>query len=95
MKTILKAVAKIQNAIDKLEEVILIKDIKVLSVSSVSQLSKFKETFSIVLKVIKSGNIPPKNERILGITKIIVDQWPYDIELGGIIIDAEEAYREI
>lgn len=95
MKNINKAVVKIQKAIDELEKAILTKDMKVISVSSITQLSKFKETFYIVLEIIKSGNIPPKNERNLGITRVIVDQWPYNLELGAIILDAEEAYREI
>lgn len=95
MKNINKAVAKIRKAIDELEKAILTKDMNVLSVSSITQLSKFKETFSTILEIIKSGNIPPKNERILGIARVIVDQWPYDLELGGVILDAEEAYRDI
>lgn len=95
MKNANKAVAKIQKAIDELEEAIITNDMKVLSLSSITQLSKFKETFSTMLKIIKSGNIPPKNERVLGIARVIVDQWPFNLELGSIIIDAEQAYKEI
>lgn len=95
MKNVNKAVLKIQKAIDELEKAILTKDMKVISVSSITQLTKFKDAFSIALAIIKSGNIPPKNERILGIARVIVDQWPYNLELGGILLDAEEAYREI
>ncbi|MEN4913457.1 hypothetical protein [Erwinia amylovora] len=95
MKNVNKAVVKIQKAIDELEKAILTKDMKVISVSSITQLTKFKDTFSIALEIIKSGNIPPQNERILGIARVIVDQWPYNLELGDILLDAEEAYREI
>ncbi|WP_168395647.1 hypothetical protein [Erwinia amylovora] len=95
MKNVNKAVVKIQKAIDELEKAILTKDMKVISVSSITQLTKFKDTFSIALAIIKSGNIPPQNERILGIARVIVDQWPYNLELGDILLDAEEAYREI
>ncbi|PEI02905.1 hypothetical protein CRM79_06580 [Pantoea agglomerans] len=95
MTKVSMAVAKIQKAIDELEKAIITKDTKVLSVSSVSQLSKFKKTFSNILTIIKSDNLPPKNERVIGISRIIVDQWPFDLELGSIIIDAEQAYKEI
>ncbi|MBW1212753.1 hypothetical protein KYI92_00045 [Pantoea allii] len=90
-----KAVAKIQKAIDELEKAILTKDKKVLSVSSINQLSKFKESFITVLSLIQSDNIPPKNERVLGIARVIADQWPFNLELGSIIIDAEQAYKDI
>lgn len=95
MTKVKKAVVKIQKAIDELEKAIITQDIKVLSVSSVSQLTKFKETFSNILMIIKSDNLPPKNERVIGISRVIVDQWPFDLELGIIIIDAEQAYKEI
>lgn len=95
MTKVKKAVVKIQKAIDELEKAIITQDIKVLSVSSVSQLTKFKETFSNILTIIKSDNLPPKNERVIGISSVIVDQWPFDLELGVIIIDAEQAYKEI
>ncbi|MGX9239600.1 hypothetical protein [Pantoea ananatis] len=90
-----KAVAKIQKAVDELEKTILTKDEKVLSVSSINQLSKFKESFLTVLRLIQSDNIPPRNERFLGIARVIVEQWPFNLELGSIIIDAEQAYKEI
>lgn len=95
MTKVNKAVAKIQKAIDELEKAIINNDIKVLSVSSAPQLSKFKETLSIILTIIKSDNLPPKNERVIGISRVIVDQWPCDLELGSILIDAEQAYKEI
>ena len=95
MTKVNKAVSKIQKAIDELDKAIITKDIKVLSVSSLSQLSKFKESFSIILSIVKSNNIPARNERVISMSRVIVDQWPFDLELGGIIIDAEQAYKEI
>ena len=95
MTKVNKAVAKIQKAIGELDKAIITKDTKVLSVSSVSQLSKFKEVFFVILETIKSDDIPPKNEWIISISRIIVDQWPFYLELGNIIIDAEQAYKEI
>lgn len=51
--------------------------------------------FEITLQKVLSDSIPPKNERTLGIVHLIADQWPFDLELGSIIIDAEQAYKEI
>ena len=95
MKKLNKAVAKIQKAIDELDKAILTKDKKVLSVSSINQLSKFKESFITVLRLIQSDNTPPKNERVLGIARVIADQWPFNFELGSIIIDVEQDHKEI
>ncbi|MEB6222036.1 hypothetical protein [Pantoea anthophila] len=95
MTKVNRAVAKIQKAIDEIDEAVVTNDIKVLSAISASQLSKFKESLSIVLTIIKSDNIPPKKERVIGISRVIVDQWPFDLELGNIIIEAEQAYKEI
>jgi hypothetical protein len=90
-----KAVAKIQKAIDEPDKAILTKDENVLSVSSINQLSKFKESFLTVLRLIQSDNTPPKNERVLGIARVVADQWPFNFELGSIIIDVEQDYKEI
>lgn len=90
-----KAVAKIQKAIDELDKAILTKDENVLSVSSINQLSKFKESFLTVLRLIQSDNTPPKNERVLGIARVVAEQWPFNFELGSIIIDVEQDHKEI
>lgn len=95
MKKINNVAEKIKKAMDELDKAIVTKDKKIFSVSSECQLNKFKVSFSIVLKILASGSLPPKSERDLGISRVIIDQWPCNLELGGILLDAEEAYKEI
>lgn len=67
----------------------------VLSVSSPVKILKFIRIFEVALKDITSDNIPSQNNRELGIVRVIVDQWPFDTELGEVIIEAEQAYKSI
>ncbi|YCH29939.1 hypothetical protein M1D48_17655 [Erwinia sp. D4-22] len=95
MKNKAKAAAKIRSALDGLNEVLVKNDMAVLSVSSSAQILKFIQLFDVALKNINSDDIPPKSNRELGIARVIVDQWPFDIELGEVIIEAEQAYKSI
>jgi single-stranded DNA-specific DHH superfamily exonuclease len=90
-----KAIAKIKRVINELELVLVTKDMDVLSVSSSEQIYKFLEVFEATLNKIVTDNIPPKSNRILGIAKVVIEQWPFELALGGLIIEAEQAYREI
>ncbi|WP_144814520.1 MULTISPECIES: hypothetical protein [Enterobacteriaceae] len=89
------AIVKIKYLINELELVLLRRDMKVLSVSSPEQMSQFIKVFKNLLNQLVTGNIPPKNERALGMARIVIDQWPYELKLGGMIIDAEQAYKNI
>jgi len=82
-----KVIAELELAIDKNEP-------KVMLVSSIAQLSKFKNVFINVLNIVNSGILPPKQERNLGMAYIIVNQWPFDLEPGCLIIDAEQSYKD-
>ncbi|GAL58946.1 hypothetical protein EV102420_14_00050 [Pseudescherichia vulneris NBRC 102420] len=68
---------------------------KVLSVSLPEQISQFIKIFKNLLNQLVTGDIPPKNERDLGMARIVIDEWPYELKLGGMIIDAEQAYKNI
>lgn len=70
-------------------------DMKVLSVSLPEQISQFIKIFKNLLNQLVTGDIPPKNERDLGMARIVIDEWPYELKLGGMIIDAEQAYKNI
>lgn len=89
-----KVILIINKVIAKLESAIAINEEAVMSVSSVAQLSRFKNVFKNVLNIIHSGSLPPKQERHLGMANIIVDQWPDDLKLGCLIIDAEQSYKD-
>jgi hypothetical protein len=45
--------------------------------------------------MIASGNIPHNSNRELGLARVIVDQWTENLELGLLIIDAEQAYKNL
>ncbi|WP_313128963.1 hypothetical protein [Pseudescherichia vulneris] len=68
---------------------------KVLSVSLPEQISQFIKIFKNLLNQLVTGDIPPKNERDLGMARIVIDEWPCELKLGGMIIDAEQAYKNI
>ncbi|WP_034912087.1 hypothetical protein [Erwinia sp. 9145] len=89
------AIFKLKKAINELNKVLAGNNINVLAISSHQQIGEFIKVFEITLQKILSDSIPPKNERTLGIAHLIADQWPFDLELGSIIIDAEQAYKEI
>lgn len=90
-----KATAKISKAIEEIDHAILSNDKVILSISSEKQLNNFKLTFNNVLEIIRSDQLPSESERSLGIARIIIDQWPYNIKLGISILDAENAFKEL
>jgi len=89
------AIVKIKYLINELELVLDRGDMKVLSVSSPEQISQFIYIFKNSLNQLVTGNIPPKDKRALGMARIVIDQWPFELKLGGMIIDAEQAYKNI
>lgn len=91
----IKVTAKINKAIEDIDHAILSNDKLILSVTSEEQLKAFKLTFNNVLEIINSDRLPSKSERSMGIARIIIDQWPYNIQLGISIIDAENAFKEL
>lgn len=91
----IKVTAKINKAIEEIDHAILSNDKVILSVTSEEQLKAFKLTFNNVLGIINSDRLPSKSERSMGIARIIIDQWPYNIQLGISIIDAENAFKEL
>lgn len=42
-----------------------------------------------------TGMLPPRSERYTGMGRMIVDSWPWDVELGEVILQAEHAYRRV
>lgn len=86
---------KINKAIEEIDHAILSNDKVILSITSKEQLKAFKLTFKNVLEIINSDRLPSESERSMGVARIIIDQWPYDIQLGISIIDAENAFKEL
>ncbi|MFP1756890.1 hypothetical protein [Lonsdalea quercina] len=86
---------KIGKIINELDEVINYKNDSIKDFSSVEQMRLFKKTFLSIVDEIENGQIPPKNERNIGIARVVIDQWPFDFYLGEWLIEAEEIYKEI
>ncbi len=84
---------EIIRAIECINEAIKLADANVLALTTVSQLEHFKQKLEVALDLIAQNDLPEKQNRDLGISRVIVDQWPYDSELGVIIVEAEQAFK--
>ncbi|WP_116828586.1 hypothetical protein [Pseudomonas syringae] len=84
---------EIIRAIECINEAIKLADANVLAVTTVSQLEHFKQKLEVALDLIAQNDLPEKQNRDLGISRVIVDQWPYDSKLGVIIVEAEQAFK--
>ncbi len=81
------AIDGINQAIDNFNEV--------QTFTTINQLNHFKEKLMNCEHLIQLNNIPDKSHRNLGISRIIIDQWPFDSELGCMIINAESEYKSL
>jgi len=86
---------KIDKVINELDELINVKNKSIECFSSIEQLRLFRNKFLSIMDEISNGSIPPKDERNLGIARLVADQWPFDFYLSEWIIEAEEIYKEI
>ncbi|WP_122259395.1 hypothetical protein [Pseudomonas syringae] len=84
---------KITHATHCIDEAIKLADPNVLAVTTVNQLEHFKQKLEVVLDLVERNDLPEKQNRDLGISRVIVDQWPYDSKLGVIIVEAEQAFK--
>ncbi|MCJ2374204.1 hypothetical protein [Pseudomonas sp. RGM 3321] len=84
---------EIIRAIECINEAIKLADANVLALTTVSQLEHFKQKLEVALDLIAQNDLPEKQNRDLGISRVIVDQWPYDSKLGVIIVEAEQAFK--
>jgi hypothetical protein len=68
----------------------------IFEITTVDQLNRFKAELLKALHLILRDEIPELiSHRKLGMAKVITDQWPYNLRLGLIIIDAEQAFEAI
>jgi hypothetical protein len=87
------ATSKIKFVVSEIDKLLLSSEIGAFT--SRDQLQGFKEAFLSTLAQINSGLLPLKSCRNLGISHVIVDQWPMNSYLGEVIIDAENLYKKI
>ncbi len=95
MKNSKKTVELVGRAIAGIDEALLRHRKDVSSSTAVNQLVIFKRSLLHILNMIASGNIPHNSNRELGLARVIVDQWTENLELGLLIIDAEQAYKNL
>lgn len=62
------------------------------TVSNEKQLSTFRQILIQMAQSLKSGDLPNRMDRHPGMGAVVVDSWPFDSELGELIIAAERAY---
>ncbi|RMR54683.1 hypothetical protein ALP83_02906 [Pseudomonas syringae pv. actinidiae] len=93
MRSLSRCIEKITHATHCIDEAIKLADPNVLAVTTVNQLEHFKQKLEVVLDLVERNDLPEKQNRDLGISRVIVDQWPYDSKLGVIIVEAEQAFK--
>ncbi|HEX8587716.1 hypothetical protein [Pseudomonas sp.] len=68
----------------------------IVEITTADQLIRFKAELLKALHLISGGEIPELiSHRKLGMARVITDQWPYNLRLGLIIIEAEQAFEAI
>lgn len=96
MKNHNSTVKKITRAVESIDEAIAQGKQEVFAVTTVEQLEKFKMCLLQALNLISMDDVPEKkNKRELGMARVVVDQWPFDLELGLLIVEAEQAYKSL
>ncbi|WP_399926915.1 hypothetical protein [Streptomyces kanamyceticus] len=62
------------------------------SVSNPGQLAHLREQLVHVVQQLSAPPLPPKEQRLRGVGRVVADSWPYDNPLGGMILEAEQLY---
>lgn len=63
-------------------------------VGNIHQLRGVREQLEVMHRQL-SGNLPPREHRVWGAGRMIVDEWPLNSELGNLVLRAEQAYRNL
>jgi len=85
-----KALKSIDAALLSIDEEIRICQDGLPVVSSLDQLSSFRENLHLMrLSLISDGSNPPA----AGMARVIADSWPFNHPLGELLVKAEQDYR--
>lgn len=57
------------------------------------ELGTCRETLRGYLDAIDHDALPPKRNRGEGLCRIVMDSWPFDLDLGNLVLQAERAWR--
>jgi hypothetical protein len=65
------------------------------TVGSLRQLKTFRASLVAMKDQIMSGTVPPPGQRLASMGRPITDSWPFDSQLGGAILKAEQRYLKL
>ncbi len=57
------------------------------------ELGTCRETLRRYLEAIDRDALPPRKDRGEGLGRIVMDSWPFDLDLGNLVLQAERAWR--
>lgn len=63
------------------------------AIGNPQQLTLLRRILVEMADTLRSADLPSRADRRPGIGRIVVDSWPFNSELGKLVIEAEEAYR--
>lgn len=94
MSSIAQADRLVESAVESLDgELSGAPDPKLANIPKV-QKEVFRQRLENIHDNLKSGTVPEKSQRDLGLSRAIADGWPFDSKLGEEIVRAERAYIE-
>jgi hypothetical protein len=79
-------------AIEAIDEELRAHEVGRGHVSNARQLAAFRSSLESMKHQIDSGAMPPRAERLTGMGRVIADSWPFNSELGALILEAEQRY---
>ncbi|MET8183701.1 hypothetical protein [Streptomyces sp. NPDC005336] len=41
---------------------------------------------------LSASKLPPREQRLRGVSRVIADSWPHDSPLGAMILESEQLY---
>lgn len=59
------------------------------------QLKTFRSILEILRDQLVSGTVPPRDQRLSGMSQTITDSWPFDSKLGLFLLIAEHLYLDL
>ena len=57
------------------------------------ELGTCRETLRGYLEAIDKDALPPRRDRGEGLCRIVMDSWPFDLDIGNLVLQAERAWR--
>ncbi len=84
-------IEKIDTCIKLIDDRFLLKHYQLRGIS-IEQLKLFRDKLTLISESIKNNSFAYKNTNM---GKIIIDSWPFDSQLGELIIEIENSYKKL